>query len=508
MALTRERLAPTAIGLGVARRMPLLAVLVGLCAAAVSVSGSWIPSLWGDEAASVLSAQRSIPSLFAMLGHVDAVHATYYLGLHFWIELFGASPFSVRFPSAVAIGVCVAGVVVLGTRLDSLTVGVVGGMICAVLPRVTGMGDEARSYAFTAAAATWLTIVFVSILRSERRRRRQWIVYGTVLAVGIYLFLYLALIAIAHLAVLLVSARTRPLIRPWARTMVVVVIVVSPLVVAGIFEHSQIGFLADRVTTDFYSLFVTVWFGMTSFAVVAWVAIIAAVAFFTRDVVARRARGLSNGDHSLSPTVVIGAWLFVPSVLLVSSRLLIPDFTARYLSMCAPAAALMMAIGVIRLAHRRVPLIALACAAIVAVAIPGWVQQRGPYAKNNSDWAVISADIRSLAQPGDAVAFDDSSRPSRRTRLAFDVYPAGFTGLDDITLKTPYSQNTTWFDSTYTVAEANRLGRLSGITRIWMVEYALPGHMDTAGISELESLGFTQRTSVRTHRSVIMGFTR
>src|ERR1700710_940749 len=92
------------------RRAPFAALVLGAAGLVLSASGSWIPSLWGDEAASVLSAERSLPSLFRMLGHVDSVHGTYYLFLHFWIDAFGASELSVRFPSTIAAGFVVAGV--------------------------------------------------------------------------------------------------------------------------------------------------------------------------------------------------------------------------------------------------------------------------------------------------------------------------------------------------------------------------------------------------------------
>lgn len=98
------------------RRVAIAASLTGGAATAISMIGSATPSLWGDEAASVLSAERSVPSLLTMLQHVDAVHGLYYLALHFWIGVAGTSPFAVRAPSAVAIGICVAGIVVLGSR--------------------------------------------------------------------------------------------------------------------------------------------------------------------------------------------------------------------------------------------------------------------------------------------------------------------------------------------------------------------------------------------------------
>src|SRR3954469_21605585 len=63
-AAARSRFAPAALG------------VVG---GAVAYAGAGTPSYWGDEAASIVSAQRSLPSLFAELGHIDAVHGLYYL---------------------------------------------------------------------------------------------------------------------------------------------------------------------------------------------------------------------------------------------------------------------------------------------------------------------------------------------------------------------------------------------------------------------------------------------
>ena len=93
------------------RRLGVWAAVVGVLAVAASAAGSWIPSLWGDEAASLMSATRPLGSLWHMLSYVDAVHGLYYLGLHGWIDVFGPSPFSIRFPSALAIGVCTTAVV-------------------------------------------------------------------------------------------------------------------------------------------------------------------------------------------------------------------------------------------------------------------------------------------------------------------------------------------------------------------------------------------------------------
>lgn len=484
------------------------AAALGAVGALVSMAGSWIPSLWGDEAASMLSAQRSIPSLFAMITHVDAVHATYYLFLHFWTILAGTSPFALRLPSALIIGVCVAGIVLIGARLDSLTVGVIAGAICIVIPRVTSMGQEARSYAFSAAIAAWLTVILIGILQAKTPVRRRWLIYSLLTALAIYVFLYLVLIPIAHLALIVLRDDRRVLVAAWAKAFALSILIAVPLVVAGIIEHDQIAYLASRMETSFPTLAVGIWFGNNTFAVVAWALIFTAIALFVIDLRRGRARFLSPSGTAPSVTLVAAAWFFVPSVLLIGSQFLVPDFTARYLSMCAPAAALLMAVAVQRIARNRIPLIAIALLIIVALAAPNWLQQRGPYAKNNSDWAAISSKMATLVHAGDAVVFDESTRPSRSTRLAMNTYPAGFTGLKDVMLKTPFYNNTTWYDARYSLSEAAALGRFTGVSRVWLVEYAIGSKIDTYGVDELKSFGFVQGKTVKNYRSAIIEFMR
>ena len=148
---------------------PQLAPLyVGVLGMLISFAASWNPSYWGDEAASVMSAERSLPSLFRMLGTIDAVHGTYYLMLHFWIDLFGASELSTRLPSAIAIGVATAGTFTLARMLTSARVAWIAALVFAVLPRVTYMGAEARSTAVATAIAVWLVVLLAGVSQKDQ----------------------------------------------------------------------------------------------------------------------------------------------------------------------------------------------------------------------------------------------------------------------------------------------------------------------------------------------------
>jgi len=494
---------------GHARRVAFAATLTGSAAISISMIGSGTASLWGDEAASVMSAERSVPSLLTMLQHVDAVHGLYYLGLHFWILVAGASPFAVRAPSAVAIGLCVAGIVVLGSMVRGIRLGVLAGAVCAVLPRLTDVGSEARSYAFTAAVATWLAVIVVRILRSREPLARLWVGYGVLLTFGTWLFVYLALVAVAHLLVLLMSPRRAALARPALLTIGIALATTTPLLVMAYQERGQIAYLASRDSHTPTALFVSPFFENPAVAVVGWTLALAGIALCFRDWRTGWHRWHVPTVSSVSALMPV-AWLVVPSVILIGSSTVIADYTARYLAMCAPAAGLLMAIPLDALTGlpRARWVSAVGALAVVAVVAPVWMLQRGPYAKNDSDWATISAQLASHASPGDAVAFDDSVRPSRKPRLAFNTYPEGFRGLRDPTLKTPFSASPTWYDQVISLAQAQNLGRLVGISTLWMVEYATPQHTDQYGVAALRSAGFREVGRLVGHRSVIIEFHR
>jgi mannosyltransferase len=503
------------------RRLLHIAVILGILGTAISVTGSWIASLWGDEAASVMSAQRSIPSLFAMLGNVDAVHGTYYVGLHFWITIFGASPLSVRIPPAIAVGFTVASVVVVVGELTSARLALIAGLICCVVPRVTYMGEETRAYAFSAALAGWSMWVLLRLLKDKGGSRRWWITYGALMVVGSYAFLYFALFFAVHLIIILSTRTGRPFLLRWLSTGIAVLIVVSPLIVFAVLEQGQVAFLADQDTVNFAALAIGLWFSTQWFALLAWTLIIIGIAAHllgyqrARQGMLREVGSIFHPQRSTpaqpsTPTLMVVAltWLAVPGLVLLTVNLVKADFTGRYMSYSAPAAAILITLGIEVIARgsllRMVALLTLTA----AVAAPIYLAQRTPYAKNGSDWAQISQIVGAHATPGDAIVFDGHASPSRRPRLALHTYPAGFVGLNDVTLKTPYQRSPTWYDLTYTVAQADERGRLTGIRRVWLVEYIVSGTPDTYGLTDLQRAGFSATKTYNTHSSRIIELSR
>lgn len=486
------------------------AILFGVFSAAVSATGSWIPSLWGDEAASVLSAQRSLPSLFRMLGHVDAVHGTYYLFLHFWVQAFGASPFSVRFPSAIAVGIAVAGIVILGSRLAGLRVGVFAGIVSVLLPRITTMGEEARGYAMSAAAVVWLTILLVHIVGQERPKRRLWLWYAIGLAACGYIFLFSMLIVAAH-AMIVLGSRRREIIVPWGRAILASVVLAAAVIGFGISEAGQIAFLADQDSTKLRTLLVTQWFGNELMALLAWSLIIASIVVWGVRVLRLRPRSspleaLWDFRVQLPSLVPLAAvWLLGPPIILLAVNSVHAVYTSRYLSFATPGAALLIGWILAQLRPRvlAIPLLAL----VVATSFISYLSQRTPFAKNNSDWSQIADTIKANAKPGEGILFDEGIRPSRAPRLAMRTYPVAFEGLTDIALKTPWYDTTDWHDAVYTSSAVPE--RIGSIKTLWLVEYRFPGTVASVyDRSVLASLGFVIVAEYPEHSSVVLKLTR
>ncbi|MBS1907809.1 MAG: glycosyltransferase family 39 protein, partial [Actinobacteria bacterium] len=461
---------PTSVaGFADPRRLGLWAGIIGLFAVAVSAAGSWIPSLWGDEAASLMSATRPLPSLVHMLSYVDAVHGLYYLGLHAWIDVFGSSAFSIRFPSALAMGVCAAAVVWLCGRFGTARFAVLAGVFTAVLPRLAYAGEEARSYAMTAAFAAVVCVILVEIARRGNRAVGGWIAYGVVLAVGIWLFLYFALMVVPVAVVVLCSAPLRQRWRAAAVSTAAALLAASPLAWFGFLQRRQIAFIGQRETITPEVLLRNMWFQDWWFAVIAWALILVAAGFFAVEVVRIRRSGSPLG---LRLETIALAWMVLPMGLLVAASPFVSGYTARYGTYSAPAVAIMMALGVrclVRLRWRRAGA-ALAALAVVIAATPVGVSQRGPYAKNGSDWNDIAAVISANAVPGDGIVFDDGARPSQRTRLAKETNPTAFRNTTDLLLRTHYPDSYTWYDQTYGIPRAASKGRFDGVDRVWVVE--------------------------------------
>ncbi len=499
-------------------------LLLGTLATLVSSIGSWIPSKWNDEAATQTAATRSLAQLWQMMHKIDAVHGTYYAFMHFWIMAFGTSNFALRAPSLIAVGAACAGVVVLGKRLGTRRIAIFSGIVFMMLPRVTWMAIEARSYAFTALVAVWLTVVLLRIV--DRQRPRWWAVYALLAGVGVMLNVYLALLVLAHGVALVISRRlhARPLrlLVGWGIAAVLAALLASPIVRLVVGQSGQLPFgplqLGSVANTFLFQQYftgatptlgravpippTTVWATASIvLACCAWALMIAAVA-------SRRIRSTTNRNTSLGLLTVTLPWMFVPFVLIIAYSLVAtPIYTARYFSFTTPAVALLMgtAIAAFSTQWKRI----LAVAIVAAIALPVFLSQRGPTSKNDTDWQQAAAVLQAHAKAGQDIYYGPiATGSSLSTSKVRDAYPAVLDTLHDITLKKTGIQNHSLWDSQWPLTHAR--STLQTTSTLWVVleHYGVPSPATTVQEKYIESKGLHLTKAWRGPSTDVLLFTR
>lgn len=435
--------------------------------AAVSLAGAAGPSFWYDEAATIsASYSRSLSELWQMVRDVDAVHALYYLLMHGWFQLAPPTEFWSRAPSGLAVGGAAAGLVVLGKQLSSRTVGVTAGVLCAILPRATWAGIEARPYAGAMMVAVWATVALVYATR--RLLWWAWAVYGAVLAVSIVFEVYLALLVFAHAVFVLGFRRTRAVVAPFAITSAGVVGATAPFVAVVAGQAQQIAWITPIGGRTVEDVAVQQYFDRNPyFAALAALVVVAAVVAWVRR------RRFGGGDRE---TVVLSvAWLVIPTAVVVAwSAVADPLYTPRYLSFTAPAMALLLAVCIAALSRSTWVSVAVVVL-FAAVAAPTYVAvQRAPYAKYGMDYSQVADLIAAKAAPGDCLFVNDTvTFHPAPMRPLLAARPDAYRKLVDVSLWQRAAQHRNVFD-TNLIPQAS-VGPLERCTTVWILTQADPG---------------------------------
>lgn len=436
------------------RHRAVAPLAVGLLGFTISVIGIGIPSIWYDEAATIISTTRSWPQLWAELGNVDAVHGLYYALLHIVFDVVGYSPLALRMPSAIAVGAAAALVVVLGRQLSRSWLGVVAGIVFVLLPRVTWAGTEGRSYAITALLAVALTVVFVKAQSSHRRR--WWIGYAALAALAGAVFIYLALVVLAHgvTVVWRLARRDRMGVyfaRRWALAAGAAALLAAPLALEIVSQSGQVSWIHEISSGTVRQVFRSQWFYSSyPFAIAAW----ALIALGVVDRLRRR-------DRVVLATI-IPALLLPTAALILVSMVYTPLYQPRYLTMCAPFVALAVGTGIVAL--RRWWAVASVLGLIAVLAVPQIVAQRLPESKENASWSQVAdviAEDRAQEPAGTVTAFiygNVQRHPIATSRVIAYSYPDAFADSIDVTLGTPAFETAQLWETRISLAGAT--GRL------------------------------------------------
>ena len=468
---------------GGAAWVPLIPALVALADGLYQIQR---PSLWRDEGATLAAIHRSLPQLVSMLGHQDVVHGAYYVFMWLETRVAGTSALALRFPSAVGMAVAAALTATLGRRLVSSWAGLAAGLVFAVLPSVTWYAQNARSYALVTTLAATASYLLVRAMEAPPGRRRGWLTgYGAALAAMGLGNIFALLLIPAHALTLALALRARrdppaeagaapvpalagggPLVRGWLAAAAAAVLVASPVIAVSVGQQSQVSWIPPLGRALFASLLKL--FDPPELAVGLLVVTLATLAFSAL-------RGRLRTDFPSRLLALALPWLLLPPAVLLTASAVHPVFSARYVLICLPAAALLAGAGLASLGRVGA---AAGLVIIVLLALPGQISDR----KVNSH----SRNLRELShlvavhsRPGDALLF-----PHLNDHGFEAAYPAGYRSLRDVGLSQTPVQSATLFGTNAPASVIRR--RLATTTRLWVI--------DTSGggghVSLLTGLGF------------------
>lgn len=469
-------------------RLPLTtsALIFGIVVASLSLISSDVPDAWEDEAATLSAATRSWPELIHLLGNIDAVHGLYYALMKVWFGVVGTSVFTMRLPSAVAVGVGCALTMLLASRLGSKRVAVITGVVYACLPRVAWAAVEGRPYAMVMVAAVGLTLLFVRALERDRKSpsRVAWLWYGLAIVIAVLLNIYLAMIVVMHAVILAVACRSgRSRLLPWLITAGSAAALLVPFALLVVGEAAQVHWIPELSVHTIRHIVLDTWFravwpirGLGVFTLIAvpvgWVLLLVGVRSALKS--GDRPTSGSETDDSGTVRVYPGRALvllaFGPMVLLLTATALgKPLFAPYYLTLSAPFVAILMAIGIAGLTRRRR---VVAVVLVVAVAIPSLIAIRLPHSHHEiywSDAAELVHEQRESSTGPDAVVFATVAQlPSATANLVEIAYPVAFEGMRDLAVTGNRRAEGRLFDRNGDLATLIPR-RLASIDNVWII---------------------------------------
>ena len=152
--------------------------------------------IWHDEGYTAAIIKQPLIDIISTTT-TDVHPPFYYIIMHFWQLLFGDSIISLR-SFSVACGVMtIALLFFLLQKLFSKRIAIFGAFLAALGPFLIRYSDEARMYALAALIGVAATYTFIMAV-DKKDKKPWWILYGFLVAIGIYTQYFLALLLPAH----------------------------------------------------------------------------------------------------------------------------------------------------------------------------------------------------------------------------------------------------------------------------------------------------------------------
>jgi mannosyltransferase len=388
------------------------------------------PSLWQDEVATITAANRPWPAIVNLVKHVDAVHGIFYFFMHIWGAIAGFSPFAMRAPSAIFVGISILLIFRLTEKLGyNKKVATYSAIIFMLLPKTFVMSSEARSPALVTTLSIIMSIAFLNALDSKTRFK-PWSFFVLLSILSIYVFAFIGLMLLVFAIYIAISRRDK--IFSFWLSLLLIIAFATPLLATITIQEEQVAWIQkESLWVYLAKMFISVPFGVGS-----WFSITVVLV------------AMGMYPHT---NILLWIWCIFPGFALIALTYLAhPIFVSRYLIFTTPAFAILAAIGLSKIHWLRLktPFSELTSrdfvviTLLVALAIPSALSSRAIAAKG-TEWASIANEIQKMSLTGDAILVPNGiNAEAKQLNLIPLGYQVALNGLVDLTLdKSPTVDN-------------------------------------------------------------------
>jgi mannosyltransferase len=336
------------------------------------------PSLWADELSTWDMVTTSWSQLVGGLQHHEATFGPYYAFMHLWVSAFGDSDTVLRLPSVLAMAGTAGLTARIGTRLGTPRVGLLAGLLFAVLPATSRYAQEVRPYALVMFAATLSTLMLLRALE----RPRFWPLAGYALSVGLLGSLHVAALLLIPAHCLAVLAVRRAAMLRWMVAAAVGALPALPILYLSSQQADQASGIGPQTVSQLAN-YPEALFGT---AIVAGMLLI-------------------MGLFSVSaryPAVFYTSWALAPVVLLFLASKVTPLWLPQYLLFTIPAWALLAATALQRTRLVR-GIVIFALVAAVGISAQAAIREPAGHQQATKEAADL---IATKMAPGDAIVYN------------------------------------------------------------------------------------------------------
>jgi len=170
-------------------------------------------SLWVDEIdGGILPAKQSISYL--LNPNVNFPFNTNHAILHYWMQIFGQSEFSVRFPALIFGVLSIFMIYKVGKEIFNQEVGLLSALILAISPFHIHYSQEARPYSLLMLLSLVSICYFVKFMRSNNKKDIIVYILSTLIGIYTHYFIFFLLI-FQNIYFFIYNIKNKRLVKSW-----------------------------------------------------------------------------------------------------------------------------------------------------------------------------------------------------------------------------------------------------------------------------------------------------